>query len=284
MSDARSMISGDQYLGGLFMFLCRSIRQHWLLTILVPLLAMAIAYLAALQLPPVYVAQGSVRLGRVDGGEAVSLAGAVTRINSPSFKQRVVRSMNLSGADSARAAALIFGSLVAKQETPDTVAVTVRAPTGEQAREAMGRAVGLLNEEQQKTMEPLVADIKQQLAASDANIASLLQARDALSALAKEEPKTSAAELASGALRRVWLSDLVSRNEQRLTAARAEQHALATRLGAWRTYPAALVDEGFVSSSFALAAPVTVAIFAGAIIFLGFLLGVAFRGSKVPAA
>jgi len=284
MSEARSMVSGDQYLGGLFMFLCRSIRQHWLLTILLPLAAMPVAYVAAGQLPRVYAAQGSIRLGRVDGAEAVSLAGAVSRINSPSFKQRVVRSMNLSGAQSARAAGLIFGSLVAKQETQDTVAVSVRAPTGQQAREAMGSAVGLLNEEQQKTMEPLVADIKQQLAAGDANIVSLLQARDALSALAKEEQTTPVADLASATLRRVWLSDLASRNEQRLAAARAEQHALATRLGAWRTYPAALVDEGFVSSSFALAAPATVAIFTGAIIFLGFLLGVAFRRSKVPAA
>src|SRR6266851_6601383 len=115
MNDARTMISGDHYLGGLFMFLCRSIREHWLLTILLPLVAMAVAYFAALQLPPAYVAQGSIRLGRVDGAEAISLTGAVFRINSPSFKQRVVRSMNLSGAEGARAAGRIFGSLIAKQ-------------------------------------------------------------------------------------------------------------------------------------------------------------------------
>jgi hypothetical protein len=284
MSDARSMISGDQYLGGLFVFFYRLMRQHWPFAILLPLVAMAAAYFAAQQLPPVYLAQGSIRLGRLDGAEAISLSGAASRMNSLSFKQRVVRSMNLSGAEGARPAQLIFGSLTVKQETPDTVAVSVRAPTDQQAREAVGIAVGLLNEEQRKTKEPLEADIKEQLAAGDATIANLLEARDSLAALAKEESKVAPGDPASATLRRVWLSDLVSRNEQRLAAARAERHGLATRLAAWRTYPTALVDEVFVSPSLAFAPPATVAIFIGVIIFLGFLLSAAVRESKVPAA
>ena len=187
------------------MFLCRSIRQHWLLTVLLPLLAMTVAYLAALQLPPVYVAQGSVRLGRVDGGEAVSLAGAVTRINSPSFKQRVVRSMNLSGAESARAAALTFASLVAKQETPDTVAVAfVRPPP---ASESDGSVVSL-PKRSSRDDGALMADIKQQLAAGDANIVSPLQARRVVGPC-EEEPKTSC-RTGIGNAAVAWLSDLVS--------------------------------------------------------------------------
>jgi hypothetical protein len=284
MSDARGVISGDQYLGGLVGFFCRSIRQHWPFAMLLPLVAMAAAYFAALQLPPVYVAQGSIRLGRLDGAEAVSLLGAASRISSLSFKQRVVRSMNLPGAEAERPAQLIFGSLTVRQETPDTVAVTVRAVTDRQARDAVDIAVGLLNEEQRKIREPLEADIREQLAASDAAIANLLEARDSLSALAKEESKAAPGDPASATLRRVWLSDLDSRNEQRLAAARAERHTLATRLAVWRTYPTALVDEVFVSPSFAFAPPATVAIFTGVIIFLGFLLSAAFRGSKVPAA
>ncbi len=90
MSDARSMISGDQYLGGLLMFFWRAVRRHLFLVLLLPLVAMAVGYFTALQLPPVQVAQGHIRLGRMDGAEATSLLGAVSRVNSPSFKQRIV--------------------------------------------------------------------------------------------------------------------------------------------------------------------------------------------------
>jgi hypothetical protein len=47
---------------------------------------------------------------------------------------------------------------------------------------------------------------------------------------------------------------------------------------------AVTADEVFVSPSFAFAPSATVAIFIGAIIFLGFLLSAAIRESKVPAA
>ena len=43
---------------------------------------------------------------------------------------------------------------------------------------------------------------------------------------------------------------------------------------------AALVDEVFVSPSFALAPPATIAIFVGGIVFLGLLFGVVFRRLK----
>ena len=64
MSVSPSTVPGDQYLGGLFMFLYRAIREHLFLTVLLPLVAMAVAYVAALQLPTVYTAQGSIRIGK----------------------------------------------------------------------------------------------------------------------------------------------------------------------------------------------------------------------------
>ena len=77
MSASPSSVPGDQYLLGLFMFLCRTIRANLFLTVLLPLASMAIAYVAAQWMPIVYTAQASIRIGKVDGAEAISLTGAV---------------------------------------------------------------------------------------------------------------------------------------------------------------------------------------------------------------
>jgi hypothetical protein len=280
MSVPPSTVPGDQYLGGLFMFISRAIREHLFLTVVLPLIAMAVAYVAALQLPSVYTAQGSIRMGKVDGAEATSLLGAVFRINSIPFRQRVIRAMNAAAVDGNRPGHLILGSLTARQETTDTLALSARATTPEQARAAVAAAVDLLNEEQRKALEPLEAHIKQQLATNDETITGLLGTGESLSALAKEDQKGTLGDPAAGAMRRIWLADLVSRNEQRLVAARAERHALSARLGAWRTYPAVLLDGAFVSRGFAFAKPVTIAIFAGTAVFLTSLLGVLLYRSR----
>jgi hypothetical protein len=282
MSASPSSVPGDQYLLGLFMFLCRTIRANLFLIVLLPLASMAIAYVAAQRLPIVYTAQASIRIGKVDGGEAISLMGAVSRINSVSFKQRVVQGMNFPAAEGAQPAQLIFGTLTAKQETAaDTVSVSVQATTARQAREIVGVAVGLLNDEQRKIWEPLETDIKEQVASYDATIAGLLETRDSLSALTREDSKATSGDSESVMLRRVWLSDLVSRNEQRLAVARSERHVLSARLGAWRTYPTALPDEPYISSGFAIARPLTIAIFAGVVVFLVFFAREMLRESKV---
>ena len=130
MSVSPNTVPGDQYLGGLFMFLYRAIREHLFLTVLLPLVAMAVAYFAALQLPPVYTAQGSIRMGRVDGAEATSLLGAVSRINSFSVQAaRGPGNESLPPSTAIGRRKLIFGSLTARQETADTLAVSVRART-----------------------------------------------------------------------------------------------------------------------------------------------------------
>ncbi|UPK02108.1 hypothetical protein [Bradyrhizobium sp. 170] len=279
MSGPTATVPGDQYLGGLFMFLYRAIREHLLLTILLPLVAMTIAYLAAQQLPAVYTAQGNVRIGRVDGTETVSVTGVVSRLNSPSFKHRVIEAMGLHPVASDRTARLIFQSLAAKQETADTLAVTVRATDVQQARAAAATVVRLLDEEQRKIREPLEADIKEQLATIDATITGLLETRDSLSALIKENAQGASIDPTSLVMRRVWLADLISRNEQRLTAAKAERHALSAKLGAWKTYPTTLLDDVFVLPGFALR-PATMALLAGGAMFMIVLLGVVLRGSK----
>jgi hypothetical protein len=272
------MVSGDKYLRGLFMSLCRTMRQYLLLLILLPLVAMVVAYLAAPQLPPVHTAQGSIRIGRVDGVEVP--VGAVSRINSSPFKQSLIQAMNLTQPENSRSAQLIFSTLTARQETADSVAVTVRASTAQQARDALVAVVGLLNEQQKRTRGPLETDLKEQLATYDVTIAGLLATRDSLSVLAKDDPKAVPEDPTSVALSRMWMLDLVSRNEQKLNQAKAERRALSARLAAWNTIPAALVDDAFVSTGSPVVQPVAIAIFAGGAVFLVVLIGVLFRESK----
>jgi hypothetical protein len=283
MSVSPNAVPGDQYLGGLFMFLCRAIREHLFLTVLLPLVAAAIAYVAVLQLPPVYTAQGNVRIGRVDGTEAASITGAVSRVNSLSFKNHLIDAMGLRPVAGDRAAQMIFQSLAAKQEAADTLAVTVRATGAQQARDAAATAVRLLDEEQRKLREPLEADIKEQLAINDATITGLLETKDTLAALVKENPQGASVDPTALVLRSVWLADLVSRNEQRLAAAKAERHVLKAKLGVGKTYPTTLLDDVFVSSGVALR-PVAMALLAGGAVFVVFLLGVVLRGPKAVHA
>jgi hypothetical protein len=279
MSDVRSMIPGDQYLGGVLMFFCRAVRKHLLLVILLPLAAMAIAYFAAPHLPPLYTAQGSIRIGRVDGTDAMSVQNAVARLISQSFKQRLARAMNLPTAEHDRSAQLVLGSLTAKPEMSDTLAVSVRALTEQQARQAVDATIGLLNEEQDKIRGPVTADINAQIAIRDASIAIALEMRDSLSALEKDEPKVASGDPTSMALRRVWLSDLLSRNEERLATARTERQALAARLGTTRTYPTALVEDVLVSPTSSSPRPVTLMIFAGFAAFVAALVYALTRGA-----
>ena len=162
MNDERSLVSGDQYLSGLFMTLYRAIRAHVLLVASVTLTVMAIAFFAAQWLPPVYSAQANGRLGRVDGVEAMTPQAAIARMQSPAFKRRVLQSMNLP-TDGDQSAQLIFGSLTARPEASETLTISVRGLTEQQARQALDVSVRLLREEQASALEPFLADLKTQL-------------------------------------------------------------------------------------------------------------------------
>ncbi len=241
MTEERILISGDHYLGGLLLFFYRTIRRHLLLLVLPTVVVMALAFFVARQLPPVYGVQVSMRIGKVDGVEAVNAQDTMLRINSQSFKRHVLQSMNFS-ADNDRSAQLVLTSLTSRPETANTLAVFVRAATKQDVRRAVDVTIRLLNQEQEEIRGPLVADINQQLVASDANIARLLQARDTASALTKAAFEAPQPESAAAISQKILLLDLVSRNEQELANAQTERRVLARRLSPLRTYPAALVD------------------------------------------
>lgn len=271
MTEERILISGDHYLGGLLLFFYRTIRRHLLLLVLPTVVVAALAFVVARQLPEVYSAQVSLRIGQVDGAATMNVQDTVLRINSPSFKRHVLQSMNFP-ADDDRSAQLVLTSLTARPETANTVAVFVRATTEQDVRRALDVTVRLLNEEQEKIRGPLIADVNQQLATSDANIARLLQAKDSASALMKATFDAPAPDSAAAISQRIWLLDLVSRNEQQLANAQTDRRTLAMRLSPLRTFPTALVDVDSVAPALVSLRPKTAMIVGGALTFLACLL------------
>jgi hypothetical protein len=271
-------VPAGEYIGGLGAFLYRVIREHVLLLTALPLVAMAIAYFAAQRIPPVYTAQGSVLIGRLEGMDIP--AGAPSRINSLPFKQHLLRTLGpLSGG--GKAGQLIFSSLAAKQETADTVAVTVRAVTEQQARDALTAVVSLLNEQQQKAKAALEADVGVRVAAQDQMIAGLVASKESLSAVGREDAKDATVDPAPAALRKIWLMDMSLRNDEQLNKAMAERRALLARIGGPDTHPAALLDDVYLSTASTLGSPVMVAILSGGAVFSLLLLAMLLRGPKV---
>lgn len=272
-------VPADQYFGGLIAFLYRVVREHVLLLMTVPLVAMAIAYFAVLQMPLVHTAQGSIVVGRLNGAEIP--LGAPSRINSLPFKQHLMRALGLQLSGGNRAAQLVFSSLAAKQETADTVSVSVRAATAQQARDALGAVVALLNEQQQKVRSALEADVRGHLAVQDEAIAGLVATKESLSSLAGDVAKDASADQASAALRKIWLMDMSLRNDQQLSKAMAERRTLLGRLEGPGTYPATLLDDVYLSTSAPLGGPVVMAILSGGAVFSILLLAMLLRGPKI---
>lgn len=276
------MISAERYLGGMLLFLYRAVRRHLFLMILLPAAAAATAFIVAKQLPPVYSVQANVRTGRIDTAELMSPSSAAARINSATFKQRVLSVMNAPAGD--RSAGLISGSLAARADASDMLIVSVRAATGQEARQALDATVQLLNEEQDKIREPLAADINEQLATIDANIANLTKIQNTLTGLTSTVSETQAGDPASAAFRMLWLLDLTSRNEQSLGGAKAERRAVVLRLSSSRTYPTEVVDGAFVQPAQVSPRPAMFAVLAAIAALLACIVYALMRGSKIVGA
>jgi hypothetical protein len=271
MNEPQVLVSNEQYLGGMLTTLLQALRPRILLVILLPIAAMLLAFATSRLLPPVFDAQVSVRVGRIDGAELMSLQTAVARVNSLSFKQRVLSALGLTDPNE-RKARLITSTLSARGETSDTIAINAQASSAPQVRQIFDIVVELLNDDQKWSREPLIANINEQLVTLDATIAELTQARDSLTALGKSMSEVQAHDAGSAAFRSVWLFDLVSRNEQRLNDAKAQRHATASRLGSWRTYPTAMVDAAFIVPKQVSPRPLRTASLVGGLTFLACVL------------
>jgi hypothetical protein len=159
--------------------------------------------------------------------------------------------------------------LTARPQTSDLLLLTVDSASEQSANAALQAAVRVLNADQEKLRAPILTELNTQMAMIEANIASLMRVREALALTDSISPSASA-DAASFALRRVWLLDLQSRNEEKLAGATSERRGLATRLGPSKSYPATLNDD--VAIRQVSPRPVRHAVFAGAIVLLALLI------------
>ena len=90
MNEPQIIISKESYLSGLIATLFQALRPRILLVILLPIVVALVVFGLSHLLPSAFEAQASVRIGRIDGAEVMTLQTAVVRVNSLSFKQRVL--------------------------------------------------------------------------------------------------------------------------------------------------------------------------------------------------
>lgn len=269
MSNAQPQISILEYFGGLSTFLDRSIRKR-LGTIAIGTLAVMFAVFLVSQMAPVaYTATVGVRLARVDGADLMTPQATATQMNQRTFLVRALDASDAVAGRDDRGRNLILDSFNARPNVADSLTLVVTAASEKQARDALEAAVKELNKEQEKLRAPLVSEISAQLALEDENIVSLTRIRESLATSDSISP-SAPGDASALVLRRVWLLDLTTKNEERLAAANAERRKLVSRMGPMKTYPASLNEDVIVVQSSPRA--IRHAIFAGAIALLAMLV------------
>lgn len=264
MRDPTASISTVTYLGGMFNYLAGAVRFRLKAIVLTTLVVALVVFFLDWMRPVVYAAQGVVRLGRVDGADVAPISSIVLQMNSRSFKRRAFGSDTSSGSD-AKSRKLIHDSFNVRPATAEMLTMFVGAPNEQAASEALEAAVRTLNSDQEKIRAPLVAEINAQIALVDSNIASLTRVRESLASPDSAAPAPEA-EPASIMLRRVWVLDLIARNEEKLMAATNDRRMLAERLGPSKSYPATLNDDVTIRQVSPM--PLRHAIFAAALVLL----------------
>ncbi|MCP1764429.1 hypothetical protein [Bradyrhizobium japonicum] len=262
MRDATASLSAVSYVGGMFSYLTRAVRFRLKSVVLIPLVAALVVFVADWMRPVGYAAQAVVRVGRVDGAEVAPMSSIVFQMNSASFKRRAFGTADSSADGDAKARRLILDSFDVRPATSEMLALSVGAPSEQAATEALQAAVRTLNADQEKIRAPALSEVNTQIALVDSNIASLIRVREELASLGS----IGVSDPASLMLRRVWLLDLIVRNEEKLVAATNDRRALAERMGPSKTYPATLSDDVTVRQ--VSPNPLRHAIFAGAIVLL----------------
>ncbi|WP_128926858.1 hypothetical protein [Bradyrhizobium guangxiense] len=269
MSNAQPQISILEYFGGLSTFLDRSVRKRLGMIAIGTLAVMFAVFLVSQMAPATYTATAGVRLARVDGADLMTPQATAAQMNQRMF---LVRALGASGAVAGpddRGRSLILDSFNARPNVADALTLVVTAASEKQARDALEAAVNELNKEQEKLRAPLVSELSAQLALEDENIVSLTRIRESLATSDLISP-SAPGDASALVLRRVWLLDLTTKNEERLAAANAERRRLVSRMGPSKTYPASLSEDVIVVQSSPRA--IRHAIFAGAIALLALLV------------
>lgn len=271
MNDTSASISSVAYVGGMLGYLGRSVRAKLFLIVVGALISMLVVFLADWMRAPVYLAEGMIRLGRIDGTDVMPMPGTAIHMNSAPFRRRVAEAIGDKGDGG-------IADFSVRPETPELALVSVSGPNEQHVTEALQAIVRTLNTDQEKLRSPFLKELNIQMAMTDTNIASLMKVRETL---VTTDPTASATpgDVASLALRRSWLLELSTRNEEKLAAAIDERRALAARMGPSKTFPAMLNDDATVKQI--SPQPVRHALFGGAIALLALVLYAMMSGPKL---
>ncbi|QPF93881.1 hypothetical protein [Bradyrhizobium commune] len=269
MSERQAQISIAVYADELSTFFGRSVGRRLITIASGTLAVMLIVFLVSQMMPAIYTATATVRLARVDGQDLSTPQATAVQMNSPAFINRAMAAASAADRGDDRNRRTILDNFDARPKTSDSLTLVAAAASAEQVRNALEAAIRQLNNDQEMLRGPLLSDINAQIAVTDANIASLMRIRESL-ATADSITPSAPGDPSTLALRRVWLLDLTTRNEERLAIASAERRALEARIGPTKTYPASLSDDVTVVQ--VSPRPVRHAIFAGAIALLALLL------------
>jgi hypothetical protein len=264
MNDSSADISSVAYVGGMLAYLGQSARARLRLIVLGTLLTMLIVFLLDRTETPVYLAEATIRLGRIDGEDVLPMPATAVLMNSMPFRRRVA-----DAVASDKGGGPGFNGFSVRPETPELASVSVSGSSGQRATEALQLIVRTLNADQEKLRVPALSELNGQLELVDTNIASLMKVRETLASTEAATPSAPGDPVAL-ALRRVWLLELVTRNEERLAAVVNERRALVARIGPGKSYPATLSDDVTVRQI--SPRPARSAVFAGALALLVLLL------------
>jgi hypothetical protein len=271
MGQPSGAVSMDRYLGGLLMVLYKSGRRYFVFMVLSALIVGAVVYFFSPRGVPVYGSAAQIQLGAVAGTTLISAETATATINAPAVRQQLAQSASPADASSA---SLIADSLTARLDSGDLITVGVRAFEEQPARRAIEAIVRLLREKEDKLSGPAVADLNDQVANTDAYIASLSKIQEKLASLSKAAASdgTQPSDGAPPSLAAVSLLDLNARNAMELHKSKSERLDLQERLGPTKTYPVKIVDDSKVTLVAGPGRPWRTAALAVVITLVGFLI------------
>jgi hypothetical protein len=278
MSDETRQIPGDHYLFGLVAFLLRLIASRFLLMIGLPVLVMAMAYVASGFLKPVYPGQANLQIGRIGGSEIQSRNTVVDRINSSPFKVHVLRALNeAAGQGSSFGQDAVDGLSAQTSQFSDWVTINSRAHTPEQLSKIISTTIGVIQGEHEKIKSSATESLRGQLALANADVANLSNLKQELIRALSTEPQKNADETNIAALldarqRNALLRDQLLHTDAAMTEAATRQIKLSEQLSPVQTFSTHPLDDIYISSKPASPRRLTITAAAGAVAFFVCLL------------
>jgi hypothetical protein len=286
MSNETTPIPGDYYLFGMAGFLIRLIARRWLFILGLPVLAMALAYIATGFQKPVFPGQASLQIGKFGGTDIQSRNAVADRINSQPFKEHVLQALNASGQSNSIGPNIVNNLSAQTNQFSDYVTINARANTAEDITKVIQAAAGLIQSEHEKIAAPGIDSLRSQLDLAKADMARLSTVNQDLATGPATEPDKKASDADVPATLDLHQRDSVMRDQllqvaQAMSDTGGRQIKLTEQLSPAETYPTHLLDNIYVGR-----APISprrglITAAVGAAVFFACLLWALFRVQKV---